>query len=363
MSTTAGRRSASRRGAGGSGRGRGKTASKSGDSRSRWGDIRSVHPGPQGPRRSPNGSLPHMRAVPDARPSTAEAEIAAAGASGRPRSGGRRRESGRRDARPGSALGRSGAARGRRASRGLGRRGAPAHAPPACVGGDPGGSAPRQTVVALARSLPERVVERRRGVGACTRIGHFRYHRSGLGSWGTHGLAALVMTSWRSLEGGDVGESAGAPRLGCEPHPGNSLVGHESELARTLALTAVFGRESELALAEGFREAADERFGVLGFEGEAGVGKATASGAVARRPGSVDSACSSAGSRRRSRSLRCAPSATCSSPARARPLPCYRSRSGGRLTSRCCGASRAGGRSRFRSASTLSWSAAVDRSG
>jgi hypothetical protein len=241
MSTTAGRRSASRRGAGGSGRGRGKTASKSGDSRSRWGDIRSVHPGPQGPRRSPNGSLPHMRAVPDARPSTAEAEIAAAGASGRPRSGGRRRESGRRDARPGSALGRSGAARGRRASRGLGRRGAPAHAPPACVGGDPGGSAPRQTVVALARSLPERVVERRRGVGACTRIGHFRYHRSGLGSWGTHGLAALVMTSWRSLEGGDVGESAGAPRLGCEPHPGNSLVGHESELARTLALPRCSG--------------------------------------------------------------------------------------------------------------------------
>jgi hypothetical protein len=165
------------------------------------------------------------------------------------------------------------------------------------------------------------------------------------------------------LEGGDVGESAGPPRLGCEPHPGNSLVGRESELARTLALTAVFGRESELALAESFREAAGERFGVLGFEGEAGIGKTTASGAVARRPGSVDSACSSAGLRRRSRSLRCAPSATCSSPARARLLPHYRSRSGGRLTSRCCGASRAGGRSRFRSASTLSWSAAVDRSG
>jgi hypothetical protein len=261
----------------------------------------------------------------------------------------------------GSALGRSGAARGRRASRGLGRRGAPAHARPACVGGDPGGSAPRQMVVALARSLPGRVVERRPGVRACTRIGHLRCNRSGLGSWGTHGLAALV-TSWRSLEGGDAGESAGPPRLECEPHPGKSLVGRESELARTLAVTAVFGRESELALAGSFREAAGERFGVLGFEGEPGIGKTTASGAATRRPGSVDSAGCSAGRRRRSRSLRCAPSATCSSP-RARPLPHYRSGSGGRLTSRCCAASRAGGWGRFRSGSALSWSAAVDRSG
>jgi hypothetical protein len=261
----------------------------------------------------------------------------------------------------GPALGRSGAARGCRASRGLGRRGGPGHARLARVGGDPGGSAPRQMVVALARSLPGRVVERRPGVRACARIGHFRYHRSGFGSWGTRGLAALVTISWRSLEGGDAGESAGPPRLGCEPHPGKSLVGRESELARTLAVTVVFGLESELVLGDSFREAAGERFGVLGFEGEAGIGKTTAWGAVAR--GSVDSACSSAGPRRRSRSLRCAPSATCSSPARARPLPHYRSGSGGRFTSRCCAASRAGGWGRFRSGSALSWSAAVDRSG
>jgi hypothetical protein len=263
----------------------------------------------------------------------------------------------------GPAPGRSGAARGCRASRGLGRRGGPGHARPARGGGDPGGSAPRQMVVALARSLPGRVVERRPGVRACARIGHFQYHRSGFGSWGTRGPAALVTTSWRSLEGGDVGESAGPPRLGCEPRPGKSLVGRESELARTLAATVVFGRESELALGDSFREAAGERFGVLGFEGEAGVGKTAASGAAARGPGSVDSAGCSAGPRRWSRSLRCAPSATCSSPARARPLPHYRSGSGGRLTSRCCAASRAGGWGRFRSGSALSWSAAVDRSG
>jgi hypothetical protein len=263
----------------------------------------------------------------------------------------------------GPALGRSGAARGCRASRGLGRRGGPGHARLARVGGDPGGSAPRQMVVALARSLPGRVVERRPGVRACARIGHFRYQRSGLGSWGTRGPAALVTTSWRSLEGGDAGESAGRRGWDVSRTQASRWPGASPELARTLAVTVVFGLESELALAGSFREAAGERFGVLGFEGEAGIGKTAASGAVARGPGSVDSAGCSAGSRRWSRSLRCAPSATCSSPARARPLPHYRSGSGGRLTSRCCAASRAGGWGRFRSGSALSWSAAVDRSG
>jgi hypothetical protein len=138
--------------------------------------------------------------------------------------------------------------------------------------------------------------------------------------------------------------------------------GRASELGRTLPATVVFGRESVFALADSFLEAAGERFSVPGFEGDAGIGNPTAWRAVARRPGSVDSACSSAGPRRRSRSLRCAPSATCSSPSRAKPLPHRRSRGGGRLTSRCCGSSRAAGWSRFRSASTPSWLPGVDRS-
>jgi hypothetical protein len=66
------------------------------------------------------------------------------------------------------------------------------------------------------------------------------------------------------------------------------LVGPESELARTLPVTAKFGPESELALAHNFLEAA----GVLGLEGEAGIGRTTAWRSIARQPGSVGSACS-----------------------------------------------------------------------
>jgi DNA-binding CsgD family transcriptional regulator len=48
-------------------------------------------------------------------------------------------------------------------------------------------------------------------------------------------------------------------------------------------MAAVFGREAELALADAFLESAAERFGVLCFEGEAGIGKTTVWREVVRR--------------------------------------------------------------------------------
>jgi predicted ATPase len=48
-------------------------------------------------------------------------------------------------------------------------------------------------------------------------------------------------------------------------------------------MAAVFGREAELALADAFLESAEERFAVLCFEGEAGIGKTTVWRAVVRR--------------------------------------------------------------------------------
>jgi hypothetical protein len=48
-------------------------------------------------------------------------------------------------------------------------------------------------------------------------------------------------------------------------------------------VVAVFGRESELALADGFLDSVPERFGVLRLEGEAGIGKTTVWQEVAHR--------------------------------------------------------------------------------
>lgn len=48
-------------------------------------------------------------------------------------------------------------------------------------------------------------------------------------------------------------------------------------------MTAVFGRDAELALADTFLDAAEDRFSVLLFEGEAGIGKTTVWREVARR--------------------------------------------------------------------------------
>jgi predicted ATPase len=40
-------------------------------------------------------------------------------------------------------------------------------------------------------------------------------------------------------------------------------------------MTAVFGRERELALVDSLIESAGERFAIVLFEGEAGIGKTT----------------------------------------------------------------------------------------
>jgi DNA-binding CsgD family transcriptional regulator len=53
--------------------------------------------------------------------------------------------------------------------------------------------------------------------------------------------------------------------------------------AERSAVPALFGRDSELALADSFLESASERFGVLLLEGEAGIGKTTLWREVARR--------------------------------------------------------------------------------
>jgi predicted ATPase len=46
-------------------------------------------------------------------------------------------------------------------------------------------------------------------------------------------------------------------------------------MTETASVTAVFGRERELARADAFLEAAAERCSVVLFEGEAGIGKTT----------------------------------------------------------------------------------------